>query len=132
MKFKDDIVAARFDDMCNLARTIAADLDIWFHKEFGQELTLTATTSTLEEDVAIGRLSDTHRTRRAFDIRTKNIDEDWIADLIDYANKKYGKYGAVVSAIPRLIVSKDHGTGPHLHIQLSRKFALKEITYGKS
>lgn len=112
-----------------MAQTIAIDADEWSQKNYGIELTLTATVSTGEEDKALGRISDTHRTRRAFDIRTKNLPDAFIAELIAYLSKKYGKYGAVVSALPKLVVSKDHGSGPHLHIQLSRKYALSPLTY---
>ena len=131
MKFKDDIIETRFEDMAVLARAIATDMDKWSQDNHGIELTITATTSTSAEDKLLGRVSDTHRTRRAWDIRTRNLDEDFINALIEYTNKKYGKYGAVVSAFPKLIVHKEHGTGPHLHCQLSRKYALKELSYGK-
>ena len=131
MKFKDDIIAARFDDMHKTAKAIAIDADEWSQKNHGIELTITATVSTGDEDRTLGRLSDTHRTRRAFDIRTRNLPEKFITELTEYLNKKHGKWGAITSALPRLVVSKDHGTGPHLHIQLSRKFALPEIKYGQ-
>jgi hypothetical protein len=130
MKFKDDIIAARFDDMNELAKNIAEDMDKWSQDNHGIELTITATTSTSAEDKELGRVSDTHRTRRAWDIRTRNLDEDLLKELIEYTTKKYGKYGAVTSAFPKLIVHKDHGTGPHLHCQLNRKYALKELSYG--
>ena len=129
MKFKDDIIAARFDDMCDLAKKIAGEMDEWSNKNYGIELTITATVSTSAEDKALGRVSDTHRTRRAFDVRTNGLPESFIAELIGVFNKKYGKYGAVASALPQLIVNKSHGTGPHLHVQLNRKYALKEIDY---
>jgi hypothetical protein len=131
MKFKDAVIAARFEDMNKLAQTIATDMDDWSQKNYGIELMITATTSTIEEDKALGRVSDTHRTRRAWDIRTMNLPDAFVAELIAVFTKKYGKYGAVVSALPQLIVNKPHGTGPHLHCQLSRKYALKEISYGK-
>lgn len=130
MKFKDDVIAARFPDMCDLAVKIAKDMDGWSRKNYGIELTITATVSTSDEDKALGRVSDTHRTRRAFDVRTSGLPESFIAELIGVFNKKYGKYGAVASAIPQLIVNKPHGSGPHLHVQLNRKYALKEINYG--
>lgn len=132
MKFKDDVIAARFSDMNKLAQTIATEMDQWSQKNYGIELTITATTSTLEEDKQLGRVSDTHRTRRAWDIRTRDLPDSLVAEMIAAINKKYGKYGAVASAIPQLIVNKPHGSGPHLHCQLSRKYALKELTYGKS
>jgi hypothetical protein len=130
MKFKDDVIAARFDDMCDLAKKVAREMDEWSQKNYGIELTITATVSTLAEDKILGRVSDTHRTRRAFDIRTNDLPEAMIAELCAEFRKKYGKYGAVASAIPSLIVYKPHGTGPHLHVQLSRKYTLKEINYG--
>jgi hypothetical protein len=132
MKFKDDVIAARFDDMNKLAQTIATEMDQWSQKNYGIELTIAATVSTLEEDKQLGRVSDTHRTRRAWDVRTRDLPDSLVAEMIAAINKKYGKYGAVASAIPQLIVNKPHGSGPHLHCQLSRKYALKELTYGKA
>lgn len=132
MKFKDDVIENRFEDMAVLAKAIATDMDKWSQENHGIELTITATTSTSQEDKELGRLSDTHRTRRAWDIRTRDLEEDFLKELIDYTNKKYGKYGAVVSAFPRLIVDKSKTSSPHLHCQLSRKYALKELSYGKN
>lgn len=132
MKFKDDIVAARFTDMNKLAQTIATEMDQWSQKNYGIELTITATVSSHNEDKELGRVSDTHRTRRAWDIRTRELPDSLIAEMIAAINKKYGKYGAVASAIPQLIINKPHGNGPHLHCQLNRKYALKELTYGKT
>ena len=131
MKFKDDVIAARFDDMCDLAQKIAKEMDEWSQKNYGIELTLTATVSDLHEDKELGRQSDTHRTRRAWDVRVKDLPESLIAELCATFRKKYGKYGAFASSEPQLIVYKPHGTGPHLHCQLNRKYALKEIDYGK-
>ena len=132
MKFKDDIIAARFDDMGDLAKKIATEMDEFSQKNYGIELTITATVSTLAEDKLLKRVSDTHRTRRAFDVRVNDLPESLIAELLAVFRKKYGKYGAVASAIPSLIVYKPHGTGPHLHVQLSRKYALPEIKYGQT
>jgi len=129
MKFKDDVIAARFTDMNKLAQQIAVEMDKWSQENHGIELTITATVSSLEEDKELNRISDTHRTRRAWDIRTMDLPEAFIAELIAHTNKKYGKYGAVASALPKLIVYKPHGTAPHLHCQLNRKYALQEIKY---
>lgn len=131
MKFKDDVIAARFADMHELAQKIATEMDEWSVKTYGIELTITATCSDHREDKELGRQSDTHRTRRAWDVRVRDLPESLIAELCAYFRKKYNKYGAVASNAPQLIVYKPHGTGPHLHCQLNRKYALSEINYGK-
>ena len=131
MRFKDDIVETRFKDLHPTLQEIATDAASWFLKAYGVELMITATVSTAEEDKKLKRVSDTHRTRRAIDIRTNGLEEEEIGELVIYMTRKWGKHGAVVSSVPQLVVNKSHGTGPHLHIQLNRKFALKELTYGQ-
>ncbi len=69
MKFKDDVIASRFEDMNSLSQLIATEADEFCKEKYGIEITLTATVSTPEEDKELSRVSDTHRTRRAFDIR---------------------------------------------------------------
>jgi len=131
MKFKDDVVAARYDDMADLAKTVAEHMDNYAKEKYGIEIMLTATVSTKEEDLALNRESDTHRTRRAFDVRTRDLPETLIAELCSITRKKYGSYGASVKGAPSLVVYKPHGTGPHLHVQLNRKYALPVLTYKK-
>jgi hypothetical protein len=132
MKYKDDVIAARFKDMNLFAQRIATEMDEWSKKNHGIELTLTATCSDNTEDKILGRISDTHRTRRAWDIRVRDLPESLVAELCAYFRKKYNKYGAVAENAPQLIVYKPHGTGPHLHCQLNRNYALSEIKYGKT
>lgn len=129
MKFKDDVIAARFSDMNITAQKIATEMDEFTQKNFGTQITITATVSSKSEDATLKRVSDTHRTRRAFDVRTGDLKEEWISEIIEYFTLRYGKFGAVASEKPQLIIQKDHGTGPHLHIQLNRKYSLPEIKY---
>ena len=131
MKFKTKDVETRFPDMADLAQRIAKEMDLYSQEKYGIELTITATVSTRDEDKTLDRASDTHRTRRAFDIRTGDLPDELVAELCSVFRKKYGRFGAVTSALPSLIVYRPHGTGPHLHVQLSRKYALTEINYGK-
>ena len=132
MKFKTPEVENRFKDMADLAQRIALDMDLWTKEKYNIEITLTATTSTTAEDKELSRVSSTHRDRRAFDVRTGDLPDEVVAELCAVFRKKYGRFGAVSSAIPSLIIYKPHGTGPHLHVQLSRKYSLPEIKYGKS
>lgn len=129
MKFKDDVVESRFSDMHQYAQDIAKEMDEWSVKNHGKELTLTATVSTIAEDKELKRVSDTHRSRRAFDVRVKDLSETHIAELCAEFRKRYNKYGAVVNNHRSLIVYKPHGSGPHLHVQLDRKFSLPPIDY---
>jgi hypothetical protein len=123
MRFKDDVIAARFDDMHPQVQRLAVEMDEWSKTNYGIELTITATVSTHQEDRELGRQSDTHRTGRAFDVRVKDLPDSFIAELCAVFRKKYGsKLGAVSNNQANLIVYKPHGTGPHLHIQLNRKY----------
>ena len=131
MKFKTKDVETRFPDMADLAQRIAKEMDLYSQEKYGIELTITATVSTRNEDRELKRESDTHRTRRAFDVRTGDLPDEIVAELCSVFRKKFGRFGAVASAVPSLIVYRPHGTGPHLHVQLSRKYALPEINYGK-
>lgn len=132
MKFKDDIVESRFPDLNVTAQKIATEMYNYVMEVYGKEITITTTVSTKKEDTELSRVSDTHRTRRAFDIRTGDLSTDIIEDLKKEFNKRYGKFGAVAFATPSLIVDRDHGTGPHLHIQLNRSYAMKELSYGQT
>ena len=129
MKFKDDIVAARYDDINPLLKTIMEDADDFSQKKYGIELTITATVSTIQEDKQLGRVSSTHRDRRAVDVRTRDLPDSLVAELCAYLRKKYAKYGAVSGNAPQLVVYRPHGTGPHLHIQLNRKYSLPYLDY---
>lgn len=131
MKFKTPEVEERFKDMVTMAQRIAEDMALWSMENYNIEITITATTSTTAEDKELQRMSDTHRTRRAFDVRTGDLPDEMVAELCAVFRKKYGRFGAVNTATPSLIVYKPHGTGPHLHVQLSRNYALPEIKYGK-
>jgi hypothetical protein len=129
MKFKTPEVEERFKDMHPQAQKIATEMDAWSVKNFDKELTLTTTCSTKAEDKLLNRVSDTHRTRRAWDIRTSDLSEDHIAKMCAHFRKLYGKLGAVANGQSQLIVYRPHGSGPHLHCQLNRTYTLLEKDY---
>ena len=123
MKFKTEEVEKRFHDMHPRAQELANEMDEWTVKPHGKELIITSTTSTVAEDKVLGRESDTHRTGRAFDIRTSDLTDLIIANLCTYFRRLYNqKLGASKNKQCSLIVYKPHGTGPHLHVQLNRKY----------
>lgn len=128
MKFKTDLVEKRFSIMHKMTQAIAVDMDDWLQKKCGEELTLTETVTSLVEDELLKRVSDTHRTGRAFDVRIIDLTEGTIAEFCAHFRRKYRGMGASQNNGEReFIVYKPHGSGPHLHIQLSRKY-IKKIT----
>lgn len=124
MKFKTDTVKDRFYLLHPMAVKIAMEMDQYAQEKYNIELTITSSVTTPQEDKELNRVSDTHRTRRAWDIRTKDLPDSLIAELCSVFRKKYGKLGAVSNGQANLIVYRPHGTGPHLHCQLNRKHSL--------
>lgn len=129
MKFANDRAKDKFPDMLPRTQELAVEMDQWAQKEFGIELTLTATQTNQEEDHELQRVSSTHRDGRAFDVRINDpatgervLSEDFIAKFCSYFRKKYPALGAISSNTTgnNLIVYKPHGSGPHLHIQIKR------------
>ncbi len=126
LKFKDERAERGFEKMLLATKWLAIEMHLWA-LDRGVTLVFTATHSTKEEDQKLGRQSDTHRTGRAFDIRTRDLDPQFLKDFIKYFNELYkDKMGAVTKEGPSLIVDRTHGSGPHLHIQIRRNYEFKE------
>ena len=122
MKFKSKIAEERFVLMHPQAQELASAMVEWARINYDIELVITETRTTKTEDEALGRESDTHRTGRAFDIRTRDLPQEFIHDFIQYFSTLYGHLGAVSGKTnkPNLIHYKPHGTGPHFHVQIRR------------
>ena len=107
-----------------LLRMIFADMEHYAISRYGIDLTVTSTVSTLEEDVALGRISPAHREHRALDIRTKDIDAFIVQDLVNYINnkKEYSEYQYVSrNGVKRLAYYHTH-RGEHIHLAIHSKF----------
>lgn len=125
MIFKNSTVEERWIKVHPKLREIITDGDTFAREHLGYELTITETATTLQEDVLVGRESATHRDEpwcRAVDIRTKDMPEHVYIILKTYLLDKYGKLGAISNETkkPNLIHDKEHGTGPHWHVQIQR------------
>jgi hypothetical protein len=122
MNFKSKEAAEGFELMHPAAQSLAKEMDEWSRDRHGVELVFTETFTTPEEDKKLGRVSDTHRTGRAFDIRTSDLSKEFIHDFIQYFTTLYPNLGAISgkSGKPNLIHYKPHGTGPHFHVQIRR------------
>lgn len=90
---------------------------------------VTETVTTPEEDRALKRVSDSHRTARAFDVSRHDWTEKMIEEFMTHFEKQWGAMGAVgyQSGTSELIVHHEVGNhGDHMHVQLSRAFAIKD------
>jgi hypothetical protein len=88
---------------------------------------VTDTISTIKKDSKLGRISDSHRTMRAFDLRSKTFLPKQRIEFVSFFNEKYKDIASVSLSDnkPRLIVL--HGTGEniHFHISIHSKFKIK-------
>jgi hypothetical protein len=121
MKFKSKKVEERLVNCTHTIQKLAKEMYEWSLNTYGVEITITETWTTAYEDHKLNRVSDTHRTGRAIDIRTKDIPDWFKPKFIEYFNSLYQKsLGAQTKEGPVLIVDKKHGSGPHWHIQVRR------------
>lgn len=90
---------------------------------------ITDTITTTKEDSSLQRVSDTHRTARAFDGSLKGWTSDQRIDCLTYFNGKYPQLGAIspTDGKPYLVIAHDAGTGLHLHFQIRRDLALPTL-----
>lgn len=90
---------------------------------------ITASVSTLAEDIALARVSKTHRQRRAWDVSVKGWSQQDIQDYITHFNIKYKAIGSVTAKGEGVfVICHDNGNGLHLHHQLNPSFCLPEIS----
>lgn len=121
MKFKTKKVEERFIQMTKTAQDLATEMAEWSLEKWNVELVIVETWTTAAEDQKLNRVSDTHRTGRAFDVRTRNLKDDFKKAFIEHFNYLYQqKLGAITPSGPSLIVDKPHGSGPHWHVQVKR------------
>jgi len=126
IKFKNETDKELFFKLHPLLIMVLGDIANYF-RDNGKEFLITATISTLEEDQKLNRVSSSHRTCRAVDVRTNGIDEMFLKNCQNHFNFKYRWLGAVDSyGNSQLIVYKPHGTGPHFHIQIHGRFAINK------
>jgi hypothetical protein len=92
----------------------------------GYDLVVTSSVSTKQEDQVLGRVSSSHREGRAVDLRTRDWPQMFLDSFIYDFSGKYGDIGAVSSTDGkrRFIVDKSKKSQPHIHVQLSREYAV--------
>lgn len=110
-----------------LMQNLLDNVLIFLKLQFGVKLDgiVTATVSTVLEDMKLHRTSTTHSEGRAFDISVKHLTPEQLGELKIAFTKVAGHLGAIdkETGLPKLIVDHDVGYGRHLHFQLSKHFA---------
>lgn len=85
---------------------------------------VTDTISTFKKDKKLGRVSDSHRTRRAFDLRSRTFSKRQAEEFIQYFNNKYSNIASVSASdlVPRLVVHHGKDDSLHFHIAIHSRF----------
>jgi hypothetical protein len=124
--FKNETIRDRFFALHPVCGMILMDLLVWLwsRRVYG---VCTETVSTMLEDEALKRVSSSHREGRAFDISTRGWPDGLALEAIEYLVSKHGHLGAISrgSGKPTLVVHHDAGTGPHLHVQINKQYAVR-------
>jgi hypothetical protein len=129
MQFKHSKDEQRFPALCEPLKYLLLDLDMFF-KEHNQELVITATWTTREEDMKAGRIELGHREHRAADARSKDLPVEFKTRVISEFAKRYRGWGAISRSggAERLIQIRAIGTdNEHFHIQLKKDWKAIKI-----
>jgi len=125
MKFKHEKDKMFFSLLHPAIIMIYADLFLYAKEKHNLDLVITQTISTPEEDKALGRVSDAHRTARAIDVSVKGMDKTQIYDLCNYINTRwvYKKYHYMSNNGAYRLAYYHVGSAPHIHLAIHKKFA---------
>jgi hypothetical protein len=123
VKFKNKKVEERTKTLDRNLFSILVEMG-WFCSARGHDFVLTETVTTIDEDVKLKRVSNSHNQRRAADIRTRDWTENFVKMFVYDFNKKYNHIGAksLTDGQRRFIVDKSKNKQPHLHIQIGTEF----------
>lgn len=94
--------------------------------ERGIDFVVTDTISTVKKDAKLHRVSDAHRTMRAFDLRSRSFSDSELTDFLEYFNTKYIDIAQISysDGRPRLVVVHGEGYNRHMHIGLHSRFSI--------
>lgn len=130
--FKSQLVEDRAKYLNLQVYEIMWEMIAWIVEELKLTPCVTETVTMPDEDKLLGRKSTSHQEGRAFDLRTKDWNEEQIKRFQDHFNQKYLDLGAVgrESGERKLIKHHNSGHGDHFHIQFNRDFST-QIKEGK-
>lgn len=122
ISFKHEKDKSKFLYLHPIALLLLFDMN-WWAQERGLPFLVTDTVTTKEEDIFLGRQSDTHRTGRAFDISIHGWSTDDIDEFMYHFKEKYEEYAAVNKHGDTVLIPPiNHGTAPHFHVQIHAKY----------
>ena len=126
IKFKEAEDMHLFFKLHPLLIMVCGDMASWCLEQ-QLPFTITETVSTLERDKELGRVSSSHRQKRAFDLRVRDWDAFKMNEFAHHFNEKHKEIAAISgsSLKPRLVVIHDSAHGLHAHIQLHSKYRIE-------
>lgn len=118
-KFKHPDLLKEYHGLLPRAQIISEDMAKFCH-DHGQEYLITDILSDETEDVALGRISNSHREGRAWDLRVRNWPLDFRKKFEEHFERKYSKWAAISKETgkPNLIYIHDNGNGIHTHCSI--------------
>ena len=127
INFKEDKDDDEIATIHGLLLIVLLDMAYWHHDR-NYEMTITDLVSTLEEDIELGRESDSHRTKRAADLRCKHLSDLDRRQFIHHFNTKYADIASVSRSdlVPRIVVEHGEGENRHFHVALNFKYRITE------
>ena len=128
MNFKHERDKMLFHEVHVVLQLIFADMNLYSFLNFNKQLVITDTVSTLSEDKRLGRVSSSHRQKRAIDISVKGISDKQVSELLDFINYKpeYREYHYLSNGgAYRLAYRHDSNNGDHIHLAIHSRFAIK-------
>ena len=126
MKFKHEKDKELFFMLHPILIMIYADLYFYTYEKHGVELVITSTISTVEDDIRLKRVSKSHLTRRALDIRTKDLGSKITNSIIDYVNNKQeNKRFHYISNGGRKRLAYYHNN--HIHLAIHSRYSLTPL-----
>lgn len=123
VKFKDPKQGTTLMYLHPLIVMVMFDMASWCNSR-GIDFVVTDTISTEKKDKKLLRRSDSHRTRRAFDLRSRTFSKTEQDSFIEFFNSKYDMIASVSASdhVSRMVVLHGEGDNEHFHIALHSRF----------
>lgn len=121
--FKNSEVELRAKYLCDSAYLVMCEVLDWAHSKYLDPV-ITETVTSLGEDLALARVSQSHLEGRAFDLRLKDWPENLRSELKIFFESKYGYLGAISKSDNKQNLVVIHGSGDNVHAHFQVKKTL--------